>query len=153
VKQKNNEFHKFSDHTHHYSSTVKTVFCCLLSQNIVTDVSFSTLLFFLSIEKNSLSILQITSQHKRVCMEKAYSKQRWRTIRERESERASKRVRKRERDLVVSGFVSRARACLFIFASGLRTHYTRWIFSLAFFFHRQQQAKKKQKKKKKKLKI
>ncbi len=42
----------------------------------------------------------------------------------------------------------RARACLFIFASGLRTRHTRWTLSLSFLCardflsHRQQQAKK-----------
>lgn len=61
-------------------------------------------------------------------------------------------MRKRERDLLISELcVARARACLFIFASGLRMRYTRWILSLlcarVFLLHMQQQAEEKKQKK------
>ena len=59
-------------------------------------------------------------------MEKAYSKQTWRTIRKRE--RANEKEGKRLGGLRA---LCRARACLFIFASGLRMRYTRWILSFS----------------------
>ncbi len=53
------------------------------------------------------------------------------------TERASERATSEKEGKRLGGLRAlcreRARACLFIFASGLRTHYTRWIFSLARF--------------------
>ena len=81
-------------------------------------------------------------------LKSVYSKQRWRTIRER------KRARKRKRDLVVSRALCRARLFIY-FCSGVaraRARYTRWIVSLASLFFlftytqadfRQHQTKKK----------
>ena len=99
--------------THQLSKQYSVACCQRIMQFISQSCRFLLLLLFSLLKKN-LSRLQIASQWKRVWIGKVDSKRRWRTIRKKESARASERVSEKEGKRL-GGLRALCRARLFIY--------------------------------------